>query len=184
MDSCVAVEKELDRVIKKFTAINEHSGRVIEDVISHILQFRNVLAERKYCAFPKCKTRRNNFKTKQLYHLIIDCSEINKTHSGLVSGPDDAELTQSQRVYLKDALTSDKEKLQKLTADHRDLHGTVSKVGKAIDRNFESDFTATTRNDVFATDRNVQLLNTIIAQHFFRQGMEDVAKNLIKVGLR
>lgn len=74
-----------------------------------------------------------------------------------------------------------KEKLQRLTIDHRDLHGTVSKVGKAIDRNFTADFTATTGTDIFETDKNVQLLNKIMAQHFYRQGMDDVADMLIKV---
>lgn len=45
MDSCVAVEKEIDRVINKFTAINEHSSQVIGDVVSHILELKNHLEE-------------------------------------------------------------------------------------------------------------------------------------------
>lgn len=90
-------------------------------------------------------------------------------------------MTPEQKEVLKSALATAKEKLLKLTTDHRDLHGTVSKVGKAIDRNFEPDYTATTRSDVFSGERNSQLLNTIIAQHFYRQGMEDVAKQLIQV---
>lgn len=60
------------------------------------------------------------------------------------------------------------------------MHGTVSKVGKAIDRNFVADFTATSRTDVFQSERNVLLLNKIMAQHFYRQGMDDVADTLIK----
>lgn len=82
---------------------------------------------------------------------------------------------------MRDFLTKIKDKLHILTTDHRDLHGTVSKVGKAIDRNFVSDFTATTRTDVFSDENNVQLLNKIIAQHFYRQGMDDVAEVLVKV---
>ena len=97
------------------------------------------------------------------------------------AGPPDAELTPGQKDILKSALATAKEKLLKLTTDHRDLHGSVSKVGKAIDRNFEPEYTATTRSDVFATERNSQLLNSIIAQHFYRQGMDDVAKQLIQV---
>lgn len=45
MDSCVAVEKEIDRVINKFTAINEHSSQVIGDVVNHILELKNHLEE-------------------------------------------------------------------------------------------------------------------------------------------
>uniref|UniRef100_A0A1B0EWU6 Uncharacterized protein n=1 Tax=Phlebotomus papatasi TaxID=29031 RepID=A0A1B0EWU6_PHLPP len=142
MDSCSAVEKELERVLTKFSAINEHSTKIIGDVLTHFIELQKHIAE------------------------------------GTESN---AELTAGQVVILKDALSKTKEKLQRLTADHRDLHGTVSKVGKAIDRNFVSDFTATSRTDVFTTERNIQLLNTVIAQHFYRQGMEDVADMLIKV---
>ncbi|XP_055705198.1 E3 ubiquitin-protein ligase RMND5A [Phlebotomus papatasi] len=141
MDSCSAVEKELERVLTKFSAINEHSTKIIGDVLTHFIELQKHIAE------------------------------------GTESN---AELTAGQVVILKDALSKTKEKLQRLTADHRDLHGTVSKVGKAIDRNFVSDFTATSRTDVFTTERNIQLLNTVIAQHFYRQGMEDVADMLIK----
>ncbi|XP_055692624.1 E3 ubiquitin-protein ligase RMND5A [Lutzomyia longipalpis] len=140
MDSCAAVEKELERVLTKFTAINEHSAKIIGDVLAHFV-------------------------------------ELQKHIAGTESN---AELTPGQIVILKDTLGKTKEKLQRLTADHRDLHGTVSKVGKAIDRNFVSDFTATSRTDVFTSERNIQLLNTVIAQHFYRQGMDDVADMLIK----
>lgn len=47
MDSCVAVEKEIDRVINKFTAINEHSSQVIGDVVNHILELKCHLEEGK-----------------------------------------------------------------------------------------------------------------------------------------
>lgn len=47
MESCVAVEKEIDRVINKFTTINEHSSQVIGDVVNHILALKNQLEEGK-----------------------------------------------------------------------------------------------------------------------------------------
>lgn len=47
MDSCVAVEKEIDRVINRFTAINEHSSQVIGDVVNHILELKCHLEEGK-----------------------------------------------------------------------------------------------------------------------------------------
>lgn len=59
MDSCVAVEKEIDRVINRFTAINEHSSQVIGDVVNQILELKNHLeeGESRYCLpdqFPIC----------------------------------------------------------------------------------------------------------------------------------
>lgn len=92
--------------------------------------------------------------------------------------PADANLTPDQVILLRDALSKTKEKLQRLTTDHRDLHGTVSKVGKTIDRNFVSDFSSTTRNDVLVQEQNIQLLNKVIAQHLHRNNLDDVAATL------
>jgi len=139
MDSCQAVEKEIDKVIQKFGTIQSHSGRVIDDAISFIEQLRNSISE----------------------------------------APEDAEVTPGQITLLRDALSKTREKLQRLTTDHRDLHGSVSKVGKSIDRNLIADFTATSRLDLFESEQNIKLLDNIIAQHFHRQGMDDIAESLI-----
>lgn len=56
----------------------------------------------------------------------------------------------------------------------------MSKVGKSIDRNFTAEYTSITRHDLFQNPRNIELLDKNIAQHFFRQGMNDVAESLIK----
>ncbi|XP_055594996.1 E3 ubiquitin-protein ligase RMND5A [Uranotaenia lowii] len=139
MESCAAVEKEVDKVITKFSAINDHSQRIIGDVIISVEKLRASIAE----------------------------------------VPSEEQLTPTQIEVLHDAMAKAKDKLQRLTTEHRDLHGTVSKVGKAIDRNFIGDFTATSRTDVFQSEHNVVLLNKIMAQHFYRQGMDDVADTLI-----
>lgn len=91
------------------------------------------------------------------------------------------DLTDEQVNILKDAMAKVKETVQRLATDHRDLHSTVSKVGKAIDRNFVADFSATCRDDVFAGTDKVQLLNEVICQHFYRQGLQDVADELAVV---
>lgn len=97
-----------------------------------------------------------------------------------ILAPENAELTQGQISLLRDALSKTKEKLQRVATDHRDLHGTVSKVGKAIDRNFTADYTATSRLDLCQSETNIKLLDSIIAQHFHRQGMDDVAATIVK----
>lgn len=89
-------------------------------------------------------------------------------------------MTSEQTALLYGALAKAKEKLHRLTTDHRDLHGAVSKVGKTIDRNFVSDFSSTTRNDVLVHEQNIQLLNKVVAQHFQRNNMDEVAATLIK----
>lgn len=89
-------------------------------------------------------------------------------------------MTDSQISIITEALQKTNEKLQRLSSEHRDLHGAVSKVGKVIDRNFVSDFTATTRTDALQDEENMMLLNKVMAKHYCRQGMDDVAQLLIK----
>lgn len=80
-------------------------------------------------------------------------------------------------------MTKIKDTVSRLATDHRDLHGTVSKVGKAIDRNFVPDFASTSRDDVFNTPEKISLINKVICEHFCRHGLPEVAQELAKVSL-
>lgn len=93
--------------------------------------------------------------------------------------PPDANLTPDQIAVLRDTLSRTKEKLQRLTTDHREFHAQISRVGRTIDRNFTSDYSSTTRNDVLMHEQNIQLLNEVIAQHLHRNNMDDVAQTLV-----
>lgn len=84
---------------------------------------------------------------------------------------------------LKEAMKKVCETVHRLTTEHRELHGSVSKVGKAIDRNFTADFASTSREDVFSGPEKSHLLNQVICQHFYRHGMLDIAAELAAVSL-
>lgn len=73
-----------------------------------------------------------------------------------------------------------KDHIQKTATDHRELHSSVSKVGKAIDRNFMSDYDSTSRTDIFSSPEQTAALNSVILQHFYRKGQLDIADALIK----
>ena len=62
--------------------------------------------------------------------------------------------------------------LFRVASDHRELHSSVSKVGKAIDRSFVADYDSTSREDVFATPHSQTMVNEIILQasNFFNDG--------------
>lgn len=45
-----------------------------------------------------------------------------------------------------------------------------------------SDFASTSREEVFSGPEKTMLLNQVICQHFYRQGMLDIADELAKVG--
>ncbi|EFN90030.1 protein RMD5 homolog A isoform X2 [Harpegnathos saltator] len=138
MEACNAVEREVDKVLLKFGAINEHAETVLHDLISHIESLKR----------------------------------------DLEAAPSGNEVTPDQVQVLKQAMTKVRDTVIKLATDHRDLHSTVSKVGKAIDRNFIADFASTSREDVFCGPEKSHLLNQVICQHFYRQGMLDIADEL------
>lgn len=115
------------------------------------------------------------------YVTPVQCYEDSFSFS---LAPPDHELTRGQIDVLKETMTKVRETAQRLATDHRELHSTVSKVGKAIDRNFIADFASTSREDVFSGPEKSHLLNQVICQHFYRHGMLDIAAELAAVSMR
>jgi len=102
---------------------------------------------------------------------------IDKLRNELASR-DDGELTSVDKTELKHATLKISESIGQLATQHRDLHSTVSKVGKAIDRNFVSDFDSTSREEVFSGPTKEHLLNEVILQHLYRQGQLEISQLL------
>lgn len=91
-----------------------------------------------------------------------------------------SEMTQEQSTELLNVIKRCKTKLLTIGTDHRNLHASVSKVGKAIDRHFIPDYQSIAPIDLFESDRFLSILNQVIAEHFNRQGMTDVAEKLVE----
>ena len=53
-------------------------------------------------------------------------------------------------------------------------------MGKAVDRNFVSDYDSTSRDDIFTSPEQATMLNQVILQHFYRQGQLEIAETLAK----
>lgn len=155
----MSVEKEIDKVLNKFGNINGHADRVISDLIRFI----------------------EDINTEFRQGEIAIAGGHKQNMCLLFAAPDGYELTKHQKDVVKQAMTKIKDTVSRLATDHRDLHGTVSKVGKAIDRNFVPDFGATSREDVFNTPEKIRLINKVICEHFCRHGLSEVAQELAKV---
>lgn len=138
MEACLAVEKDVDKVLTKFESINDHSNRVLSELVNQLDDLKNELQ----------------------------------------NAPEDHVLTNVQQELLKQTMTKVKDTISRLATEHRDLHSSVSKVGKSIDRNFVQDFAACSREDVFNSAEKIQIINKIICQHYYRQGMHDIADAL------
>ena len=89
-------------------------------------------------------------------------------------------INPAQTFMLVQALQKVKESDSKVGSDHRDLHSSVSKIGKSIDRSFVADYDSTSRDDVFSSPDQQALLNKVILQHFCRQGLLDISDVLIR----
>lgn len=89
-------------------------------------------------------------------------------------------MTPEQSLELKNVVKRCKTKLCAIGTDHRNLHPSVSKIGKAIDRHFTPDYQSIAPIDLFESEKYLDILNQVIVEHFHRQGMNDVAESLVK----
>ncbi|KFM79655.1 Protein RMD5-like protein, partial [Stegodyphus mimosarum] len=140
MDSCANVEKEIEKVLSKFGAFNDHVWRTLTELIEYV---------------------------QGIQREFIEAPQTN-------------DITPAQALILTQCAKKVKDVVAAMATEHRDLHGTVSKVGKAIDKNFIADFATTSNENVFQSPENVKLLNQVISEHFLRQGMLEIAEELIK----
>ena len=87
-------------------------------------------------------------------------------------------VTTDQKTIIAADLQTINQQVNKVATDHRDLHSSVSKVGKAVDRNFVSDFDCTSREDVFSGPNKSPLLTDVILQHMYREGKLEIGETL------
>ena len=107
----------------------------------------------------------------------------NEIENGALDNPDNVNqkmISPAQTLMLIQAMHKIKETATNVGSEHRDLHGSVSKVGKTIDRCFVADYDSTSRDDVFSSPEQQALLNKVILQHFCRQGLLDISDDLIR----
>lgn len=140
MESCNAVEREVDRVLSKFGGLRDHSKKNLEELISSIQNIQRELNE----------------------------------------APEEHEMTPTQSLILMQTIRKIKEAISRMGQEHKDLHSTVSKVGKSVDRNFVTDFTSISQECNFEEEEKRLLLNEVISEHFMRQGMLHIADALIE----
>lgn len=89
-----------------------------------------------------------------------------------------AALTPAQTFSLMKTVQGLSEVVSTFGTVHRDLHSSVSKVGKAIDRNFVTDYDSTSREDIFKPADQQKRLNEVILQHFYRHGQLEISDTL------
>lgn len=106
MEAVEKVSTEIDKVITKFSAISEHSARLIKNEIASLELLRSTLLERKSNRYIKALKHRWSFQR------ILE--------------PSESQLTPHHISVIKSSVSRTKEKLQRLGMDHRDLHVNIN----------------------------------------------------------
>ncbi|VVD04228.1 unnamed protein product [Leptidea sinapis] len=89
-------------------------------------------------------------------------------------------LTPDQAMVISDLAAALKQSVFQISTDHRELHATVSRVGKSIDRHFITDYASVApKAESFCNDTNRPIMEQAIAQHLYRQGLEDVGDTFV-----
>ncbi|XP_050549972.1 E3 ubiquitin-protein ligase RMND5A isoform X4 [Spodoptera frugiperda] len=122
-------------------------------------------------ALSKFKSLNDN-SSKLLQNIIDQVEEIRQE---ITKHADDTQLTPAQAMLISDLAATVKTTTAQMSTDHRELHATVSRVGKSIDRHFIADYASVApKAESFCNDVNRPIMEQAIAQHLYRQGLEDV----------
>ncbi|XP_015679445.1 E3 ubiquitin-protein transferase RMND5B isoform X2 [Protobothrops mucrosquamatus] len=88
-----------------------------------------------------------------------------------------APLSATLSLVMSQCCKKIKDTVQNLASDHKDIHSSISRVGKAIDRNFDADLCGIVPALVWETQEK-QILVLAIIEHLYQQGMLGVAEEL------
>ncbi|OQV21423.1 Protein RMD5-like protein A [Hypsibius exemplaris] len=91
---------------------------------------------------------------------------------------DGAAISSTMSLLLKQAAKNAKETATKMSVAHRDIHPIISKLGKAIDRGFTSEFNVINCPESLTGKEQKEKVAEAIVEHLFRQGLLDVAQKL------
>jgi len=138
MEACQAVEREVERVLSKFTGLR----RTLEGGVGEQLAALTALQQQ------------------------------------LEEGEEGGGMTEQQLAAARATLAAVSGGVARIASEHRDLHCSVSKVGKAIDRNFVNDWDCTSREDVFRGETRAGLLTEVVLQHLYREGRLEISETL------
>ncbi|CAH0625626.1 unnamed protein product [Chrysodeixis includens] len=119
-----------------------------------------------------------NDNTNRVLQDIID--QVEDLRKEIAKQPDNTPLTPAQAMVVSDLAASVKQTVFQMSTEHRELHATVSRVGKSIDRHFIADYASVApKAESFCNDANRPIMEQAIAQHLYRQGLEDVGDTFV-----
>ena len=138
MESCNGVDREVSVICDKFHLFAASSSSALAEALSNVGAVK-----------------------EEMERMLLAAAAAAAAAAGPESPSGGVSLTTTQTLVLVKALQSAREAAARVAAEHRDLHSSVSKVGKVIDRNFVADYDSTSRPDVFASPDQQRMLNEV-----------------------
>ena len=113
MEACLAVEREQDKVVKKMKTVTGSATEKLQQVLDQIQALKDQLTT-------------GDQVTVFAFSLPLTVP--------VRAAPGGGEVTQEQREAVRQCIRSAKEAAQAASNEHKDMHATISKLGKAIDK--------------------------------------------------
>lgn len=111
---------------------------------------------------------------------VLQSVEKTKYELNILSNPNQIDLDTRQTEIIQKICDKVQRLTSQTTKSHKNLHSTVSGIGKYIDKNFNCDFDSIADSKLLQPTENISSLNQAVAHHLLRNGMSDVALNLMK----
>ncbi len=116
MEACISVEREQDKIIKKLKTLSGSTAKKLQQLIDQVAELKAKFED-------------------GLFIILIKAHH----HGGfvlLVAVQNDPQqvLCGEQVQWIKDLHKSSKEACHSISAEHKDIHASISKYGRAIDK--------------------------------------------------
>ena len=121
MEACIMVERDLDKIVKKLKTVSGSTVEKLEKLLRQIEELKATFEQGTY-VYVAIICRISSGQNTAFYIRLGNCSDSQ------------VPLTSEQVEMLKELQKSCKEVCQNVSTEHKDVHGAISKFGRAIDK--------------------------------------------------
>lgn len=126
MEACLSVEREHEKVVKKLRTVSGSATEKLQRVLDQIEALKNKLMGGRTSLSnggrDECRSEMRFFGGSTVCVRVFSAA------------PGTSEVTLEQSETVRQCLCDVKEAAQTASNDHKDMHATISKLGKAIDK--------------------------------------------------
>jgi len=131
----------------------------------------------------KLNVKFDGYRSQTSHTLDQLHEEISKLKGNLQQINTNTPLPLLQKTLISQQSKKMKTVVQRMSSQHKDLHSSVSRIGRTIDKNFDAECSSVNMPDILICDSQHCSLNTAVCEHFYRQGSLSVAESIAHEGM-